>query len=159
MLHSRTNIIHTDLTNQDTKRSLADSLTFLCNSNDYSRSPISLIVQLTILSLLKVYSSDNRSQSKVYCICTKQFASRPQSGSRAVCIPFPVVSARPTLDVRATVSCLFPQIEDGGVGVSRRAAPLYRRRKRRNTASLRAAASTTGGESHTGRGPDQPLQR
>lgn len=53
MLHSRTNIIHPDLTDQDTKRSLADSLTFLFNSNDYSISPISLFVQLTILSMLK----------------------------------------------------------------------------------------------------------
>lgn len=100
MLHSRTNIIHTDLTDQDTKRSLADSLTFLFNSNDYSRSPISLIVQLTVLSLLKQCTAVTTEVSAVYCICTKQFASRPQSGSRAVCIPFPVVSARPTLDVR-----------------------------------------------------------
>lgn len=58
----------------------------------------------------------------------------------------------------APPTCLYFQIEDGGLGVPRRAAPFHRRRERRHPATLGAAALTVRGEEHTGCCPHQSLQ-
>ena len=64
------------------------------------------------------------------------------------------------LDVSAADSQLsLPlQIEDGDVGVSRRAAPLHRRCERRHTAPLWATTIASRSENHTRRGTYQSLQ-
>lgn len=58
----------------------------------------------------------------------------------------------------APPTCLYFQIEDGGLGVPRRAAPLHRRRERRHSAALWAAAAAARSQEHAGRCPYQPLQ-
>ena len=83
---------------------------------------------------------------------------RPEGGGKDTNVIFPC-DVSLAENVSATVSCLFPQIEDGGVGVPRRATPLNRRRERRHSASLRATASTTGSKNHTRRCLDQFVQR
>lgn len=103
------------------------------------------------------------SLSQLFCLSTARCVPRRWrcwSGSSCWCPASPPAesSARSVGCERHRPTCLYFQIEDGGLGVPRRAAPVHRRRERRHTATLRTAAAAVRSKNLTRCCPHQSLQ-